>query len=151
MSEAPLTFTHDGRQIEWLSDIDGWSMRELRDAEALAGGQIGTLSVTTFKGIVAAVSIARATGLRVATVDAELKFGDVSRISDELNAQVLERQRAEADRLAALAAEPVPTGRVVEFTGHGEIGAAGADGAQTSGGDVPFPGSGSDPTGPAQA
>jgi hypothetical protein len=109
------TFTWDGVPVPWVDDTDTWTAGELREVEALARGEIGSLSLTSIRGLMICISVARARGMRVADVDRQLTLGRINLIRDELAAQ----DREEAERAAAEVAEPAPaeTGRQVDFTG----------------------------------
>jgi hypothetical protein len=153
---APLTFTWEGEQVEWVDDIDRWPAALLRQADALCGGNLGGLSVAGMRGIMIAVSVAMATGQRVAQVDAVLTVGKINDVREELQAQLDERAAAAAEQLAeareqaeaelpavtepaaapaaAYAPAPAPPapappgGRDVHFTGVGYVGAVADDG-----------------------
>jgi hypothetical protein len=146
-----ITFTWlDGTQIQFVSDYEDWSARELRQADAIAEGPVGRLSALAFRGIQIVVSVARATGQRIAEVDAQLTVRQLSKISAEINARMNEiadqAQAAAGHAVAAAAAPaeqpaqagiasdqapaqepPASTSRVVDFTAHSTITVAATD------------------------
>jgi len=129
--ERTFTWT-DGTQVLWIDDTDEWTSAELRQVEALAGGTMASLSQTSVAGLMICVSVARATGQRIAEVDRALTFGAIRRIREEMAAKDQEAADRAAEAAAAEAAEaadaPPLNGRVVEFTGTATIPVAGADG-----------------------
>jgi uncharacterized protein YbjQ (UPF0145 family) len=144
-----LTFTWDDKTIPWLADTDEWTAAELREVEALARGELSQLSITSIRGLMIGVSVARALGVRIADADRQLTFGRINSIRDELAAQHDENDERAAARAAELAAQAdaavaPPTGRVVEFTGEATIPVTAIEaptGQVSPGGAALFPGS----------
>ena len=104
------TFMWDGVAVPWISDTDEWTAAELRDVEHLAHGEMANLSMTSVRGFMICVSVARAAKLRIAAVDAQLTFGRIRAIAEEMDAQ-------DKEAAARAAADAETSGNQVDLTG----------------------------------
>lgn len=104
------TFTwksSEGREfdVEPVYDLDAWTGREMRTIERLHGGTFQT-GWFAMRSAVFAVAIARAVpGYTIQSADAELTYGRVRAIWDEITTKEAAEREAAAEAAAAEAAE----------------------------------------------
>lgn len=110
MTETKFTWTTpDGTeyQVEPVYDLDSWTGKEMRAIEALHGGSSIGSGWFTMRSAVFALAIARAVpGYTIPKADAELTYGVVRRIWDEITASERAEREAAAEAAAAEADEP---------------------------------------------
>lgn len=104
MATTFMWTSSDGKvfDVEPDYDIDNWSGREVRSVERLGGGSMPSGQFSTM-GVIFAVAIARTVpGYTIDSADAELTFGRIRAIYDEIKAkEVAERERLAAEALPA--------------------------------------------------